>query len=134
MNLLAISTAKALGVSDNITFGNWLLLGVVPSLVSFIVIPLVIYLVCPPDIKEMDNVNEIMDKKLKELGKVKKSEKIMIFVFTVVVVFGSWIKLDSTSVAVLGLIIIVSTGVVSLEGIHSLWRSPRKCIFCSWIC
>lgn len=116
VNLLAISTAKALGVSNNITFGTWLLLGIVPSLVSFIVIPLVIYLVCPPEIKQMDNVNEIMDEKLKELGKVKKSEKIMIFVFTVVVIlwiFGSWIKLDSTSVAVLGLIIIVSTGVVS---------------------
>jgi divalent anion:Na+ symporter, DASS family len=116
VNLLAISMAKALGVTDSITFRTWLLVGVVPSIISFIVVPLVIYLICPPEIKQMDNVKEIMDAKLQDLGPVKVSEKVMIAVFSLVVVlwiFGSKINLDSTTVAVLGLIIIISTGVVS---------------------
>jgi DASS family divalent anion:Na+ symporter len=116
VNLLAISMAKALGVADSITFRTWFLVGIVPSMISFIVVPLVIYLICPPEIKQMDNVKEIMDAKLKDLGPVKVSEKVMIVVFSLVValwIFGSKINLDSTTVAVLGLIIIVSTGVVS---------------------
>jgi divalent anion:Na+ symporter, DASS family len=116
VNLLAISMAKALGVADSITFRTWFLVGIVPSMISFIVVPLMIYLICPPEIKQMDNVKEIMDAKLKDLGPVKVSEKVMIAVFSLVValwIFGSKINLDSTTVAVLGLIIIVSTGVVS---------------------
>jgi divalent anion:Na+ symporter, DASS family len=116
VNLLAISMAKALGVADSITFRTWFVVGIVPSMISFIVVPLMIYLICPPEIKQMDNVKEIMDAKLKDLGPVKVSEKVMIAVFSLVValwIFGSKINLDSTTVAVLGLIIIVSTGVVS---------------------
>jgi DASS family divalent anion:Na+ symporter len=116
VNLLAISMAKALGVADSITFRTWFLVGIVPSMISFIVVPLIIYLICPPEIKQMDNVKEIMDAKLQDLGPVKVSEKVMIAVFSLVValwIFGSKINLDSTTVAVLGLIIIVSTGVVS---------------------
>jgi divalent anion:Na+ symporter, DASS family len=116
VNLLAISMAKALGVADSITFRTWFVVGIVPSMISFIVVPLMIYLICPPEIKQMDNVKEIMDAKLQDLGPVKVSEKVMIAVFSLVValwIFGSKINLDSTTVAVLGLIIIVSTGVVS---------------------
>ena len=116
VNLLAISMAKTLGVNDIITFKTWFLVGLVPSLVSFIVVPIVIYIMCPPEIKEMDNVKEIMNAKLKGLGPVKVSEKIMIIVFIIVVslwTVGSKINLDSTTVAILGLVIIISTGVVS---------------------
>jgi DASS family divalent anion:Na+ symporter len=116
VNLLAISMAKALGVTDSITFRTWILAGIVPSLISFIVIPIVIYLICLPEIKQMDNVKEIMNARLQQLGPVKISEKVMIAVFSLVVtlwIFGSKINLDSTTVAVLGLIIIVSSGVVS---------------------
>jgi divalent anion:Na+ symporter, DASS family len=116
VNLLAISMAKALGVTDSITFRTWFLVGIVPSLISFIVVPLIIYLICPPEVKQMDNVKEVMDEKLQQLGPLKVSEKVMIAIFSLVValwIFGSKINLDSTTVAVLGLIIIVSTGVVS---------------------
>lgn len=116
VNLLAISMAKALGVTENITFKTWFLAGSVPAVVGFIVIPLVIYICCPPEIKRMDNVEEIMNERLEEMGPLKLSEKVMIAVFSLVVVlwiFGNRINLDSTTVAILGLIIIVSTGVVS---------------------
>jgi divalent anion:Na+ symporter, DASS family len=116
VNLLAITMAKALGVTENITFRAWFLAGVVPSMLSFIIIPLVIYLICPPEIKHMENVKDIMDEKLNQMGPIRTPEKIMIGVFSLVValwIFGSRINLDSTTVAMLGLIIIISTGIVS---------------------
>ncbi|NRY60254.1 anion transporter [Clostridium beijerinckii] len=57
-----------------------------------------------------------MDEKLKELGRIKKSEKIMIVLFITVLLlwmFGSKLNIDSTTVAVLGLVVAISTGIVS---------------------
>ncbi|AZV57692.1 DASS family sodium-coupled anion symporter [Clostridium sp. AWRP] len=128
VNLLAITMARDLGVKENITFGMWFLMALLPSLIAFIVIPIIIYFLCPPEIKKMDNVKELMDKKLEELGPISKSEKLMIFVFTIVVflwIIGNKINLDVTTVGVLGLIILISTGIVSWKeftGKKEIWN------------
>lgn len=116
VNLLALTMAKALGVTDIITFRSWFFIGVVPAVISFIVVPMVIYFTCPPEVKEMENVKEVMDAKLRELGPIKRSEKVMIAVFVIVVtlwVFGAKFNLDSTTVAVLGMVTIIAAGVVT---------------------
>lgn len=118
VNLLAIAMAKDLGVKANITFGLWILMGIVPSLICFIVVPIIIYFLCPPQVKKLDNVKELMDNKLKQLGPISKAEKLMIIVFSIVVflwIIGNKINLDVTTVGVLGLIILISTGIVSWE-------------------
>lgn len=128
VNLLAITMAKDLGVTTNITFGLWLLVGIVPVLINFIVVPIVIYLICPPEIKNLDNVEKLMSNNLRQMGSMKKSEKFMVVVFVIVVVlwiFGSKLNIDATTVSVLGLIILIASGIVSWEeftGKRGIWN------------
>ncbi|OOM80835.1 DASS family sodium-coupled anion symporter [Clostridium sp. BL-8] len=127
VNFLAITMAKGLGVDAEISLQSWFLVGVGPCVVGFILIPLIIYFICPPEIKEVHNVKDIMDEKLGELGKIKKSEKIMIVLFVTVLLlwmFGSMLNIDSTTVAVLGLVVAISTGIVSWKqftGKKEIW-------------
>ena len=127
VNFLAVTMAKALGADADMTFQTWLLAGLGPCLVGFIVIPLIIFFICPPEVKSMDNVKNIMDEKLKELGGIKKSEKIMLLLFGTVVLlwmFGRSLNIDSATVAVLGLVIAISSGIVSWEeftGKRGVW-------------
>lgn len=128
VNLLAISMAASLGVKTHITFGLWLMVGIVPVLLNFIIVPLVIYFLCPPEIKKLDHVDRLMNEKLEKLGPMKKSEKFMIVVFFVVVVlwiFGSMLNIDATTVSVLGLVILIGSGVVSwneFTGKKEIWN------------
>jgi DASS family divalent anion:Na+ symporter len=127
VNFLAITMAKGLGVDSDISLQTWFLVGLGPCLVGFIVIPLLIFLICPPEIKKVENVKIIMDEKLRELGEIKKSEKIMIVLFIAVLLLwmlGSKLNIDSTTVAVLGLVVAISTGIVSWKqftGKKEIW-------------
>ncbi|KAA8669671.1 DASS family sodium-coupled anion symporter [Clostridium sp. HV4-5-A1G] len=125
LNLLSVGMAKALGVT--LTLGAWFKIGIVPTLLGFIIVPLVLYFVCPPEIKGLDNVKEMSRKKLEELGPIKKSEKIMIFIFAVSVflwIFGPKFGLNATVVAVLSLILLMATGIVDFKefaGKKEIW-------------
>jgi di/tricarboxylate transporter len=55
-----------------------------------------------------------MGNKLKQLGLMKKSEKFMVIVFIIVValwMFGNIFNIDATTVSVLGLVILIGSGV-----------------------
>ncbi|NRY60270.1 anion transporter [Clostridium beijerinckii] len=127
VNFLAITMAKGLGVDSNISLQAWFLVGAGPCVVGFVLIPLIIYFICPPEIREVHNVQNIMDEKLEKLGKIKKSEKIMIVLFITVLLlwmFGSKLNIDSTTIAVLGLVVTISTGIVSWKqftGKKEIW-------------
>ncbi|ECL3019459.1 TPA: anion permease [Campylobacter jejuni] len=82
--------------------------------------PLVLYFLSPPEIKSTPNASTFAKDKLKELGKMKNSEKIMLSVFvsllllwagTLGLFFG--ISLDATSVALLGLSLVLISGVLT---------------------
>ncbi|MCH3965087.1 MAG: anion permease [Clostridium sp.] len=128
VNLLAIAMARDLGVKTDITFGLWLLVGIVPVLINFIVVPVIIYFICPPEIKKLDNVEKLMSDNLRQLGSMKKSEKFVVGVFIIVValwIFGSKLNIDATTVSVLGLIILIASGIVSWEeftGKRGIWN------------
>lgn len=82
--------------------------------------PLVLYFLSPPEIKSTPNASAFAKDKLKELGKMKNSEKIMLSVFVLLLLlwagalglfFG--ISLDATSVALLGLSLVLISGVLT---------------------
>lgn len=125
LNLLSVSMAAALGVE--ITLGLWFKIGIVPTILGLIIIPLVLYFVCPPEVKHLDNVKEMCEEKLKELGPVKKSEKIMIGILIIAValwIFGSNFGLPAVIVAVLALILLMATGIIGFKefcGQEEVW-------------
>ena len=78
-NPLIADLAKSVGV--NITWGSWAIAASVPGLACLIVIPLFLYKFYPPETKETPDAKKLAIKKLKEMGKVRLQEWIMIFSF-----------------------------------------------------
>lgn len=125
LNLLSVTMAAALGVQ--LTLGLWFKMGIVPTLLGLIIVPLVLYFVCPPEVKHLENVKQMSEEKLEELGPLKKSEKIMIGILIIAVslwIFGSNFDLPAVIVAVLALILLMGTGIVDFKefcGQEEVW-------------
>lgn len=125
LNLLSVTMAGALGVELNL--GLWFKIGIVPTLLGLIVVPLVLYFVCPPEVKHLENVKQMSEERLAELGPLKKSEKIMIGILIVAVslwIFGPEFNLPAVIVAVLALILLMGTGIVDFKefcGQEEVW-------------
>lgn len=112
-NPLAVQMAADRGVT--ITWGSWALAAIVPGLLSLIVIPLVIYKLYPPVVKETPNAKEFAVSKLKEMGPIKKNEWIMIFTFIFLLIlwiFSSQIGIKPAVAALLGIVILIITNVL----------------------
>lgn len=117
--------AKATNMELHITWGQWALGMLLPGLVAMMIMPLVVYFLSPPEIKSTPNASTFAKEKLAELGKMKNSEKIMLGVFILLLslwagaagLFG--LKFNSTTVALLGLSLILITKVLSFDEILS---------------
>ncbi|ECL0468079.1 DASS family sodium-coupled anion symporter [Campylobacter jejuni] len=112
--------AQATNLEVHLTWGQWALGMFLPGIVAMLLMPLVLYFLSPPEIKSTPNASTFAKDKLKELGKMKNSEKIMLSVFvsllllwagTLGLFFG--ISLDATSVALLGLSLVLISGVLT---------------------
>lgn len=112
--------AQATNLEVHLTWGQWALGMFLPGIAAMLLMPLVIYFLSPPEIKQTPNVSVFAKDKLKELGKMKNSEKIMLGVFILLLLlwagalgllFG--ISLDATSVALLGLSLVLLSGVLT---------------------
>ncbi|WP_127717953.1 anion permease [Halobacteriovorax sp. HLS] len=105
-----------------ITWGNWALAGLVPGLVSLLVVPLIIYKLYTPEIKETPNAKKIAQEKLTEMGPISKQEWIMIGVFCFLIIFwvlGTTLGINATVTAFGGLSALLITGVLKWEDIKS---------------
>jgi DASS family divalent anion:Na+ symporter len=105
-----------------ISWVGWLIAALVPGVISLILIPLVIYRLNPPEIKETPNAAAAAQEKLHEMGSMKTSEKMMIGVFLLILVLwiaGSAINLSATTTAFIGLSVLLLTGVLTWDDIKS---------------
>jgi len=111
--------AEEFGV--HITFGSWALAASVPVLVLFLLIPLVLMKVFPPEVKETPEAPAIAQEALDEMGPVHKNEWIMAATFIGMVFLwvmsGTW-GLDKTAVAFLGLGVLMVTNIFTLEDLR----------------
>lgn len=116
--------AKAAGSDFHISWGQWALGMFIPAVVCLIVMPLVVYFIQKPKITETPNAKEFAKQKLAELGKVKKSEYIMIGIFLTLLclwagvagyLFG--IKIDPATTAFIGLALALLTQVITWDDV-----------------
>ena len=118
-NPLCVSiAADVLGIE--ITWGGWFLAALVPGVIALIIIPLIIYKMNPPEIKESADAFKMAKAKLKEMGAVSKSEYTMIFVFILILVLwigGSKLSIDATTTAFIGLAVLLLTSVHTWDDI-----------------
>ncbi len=114
-NLMVAGFATAAGTP--ISWMTWFVGACVPALICLFLIPLVLYIVWPPEIKQSPQAVEIAKKKLEELGPVKKQEWVMLCVF--IGLLGLWtvgdmlFKVNATVAALVGLCALLATRVLT---------------------
>jgi divalent anion:Na+ symporter, DASS family len=116
-NVLAVSlAAKTAGVT--ITWGSWFLAGLVPGLVSCLVVPLIVYRMLPPDIKRTPAASEYARTELLRMGPLRGQEAVVCAVFAGVCglwLTSSWHGLDVTLVAMGGLSLLFLTRILTWD-------------------
>ena len=104
---------------------NWALATIVPGLISLTLVPWVVSLLSPPEIKAIPNARELAEKELAAMGpmsKDEKHEKVLAFVFVMCLVLwatGSWTHLGATPIAMFAIAIMLIAKVLSWQDILS---------------
>ncbi|WJD88646.1 DASS family sodium-coupled anion symporter [Serratia marcescens] len=112
--------------SFELSWSMWAVAALVPGLCSLIVMPLVIYLLYPPEVKSTPDAPRFAREKLQALGPVTLPEKITLGVFALLLVlwagipamiFGPALAVNPTTAALIGLALLLATGVLSWEDV-----------------
>lgn len=128
-NPLVVKTINdAMGTGFQLTWTTWALAMLLPGLACILLMPLVLYVVCPPEIKETPDAARFARDKLAALGKVKRDEWWMIAVFAILLlfwadvparIFGGEFKLNATTTAFVGLSLLLMSGVLNWNDVIS---------------
>lgn len=87
-------------LSANLTYGaikqtigwtDWAVAAIVPGLVSLVVVPLLLYLICPPTVKNSPDALKLAREKLAKMGPMTKNETIMAGTLLLTVLNSSFI-------------------------------------------
>ncbi|KNC92131.1 anion permease [Trabulsiella odontotermitis] len=114
-NPLMVGFAGSAGIEIN--WGTWFLAGSLPGALCLIVLPLILMVVWPPEIKKSPEAVTIAKEKLAEMGKLSKQEYIMLGVF--IGLIGLWtigdmfFKVNATIAALVGLAVLLVTRVLT---------------------
>lgn len=104
----------------NIDFGTWVLASSLPTLVAAIVVPLILYRIFPPTIKNTPEAPQLAKKELSKMGRMNKDEIITALVFGLLVIFWALsgvLNIDKTIIAFLGFGLLLATNVFRVKDI-----------------
>ncbi len=126
--IIASLAKKTTGIE--ISYARWAIAALLPALLSLLVVPWLIYRVFPPEIKHTPAASELASKELKLMGSMSWSERVMLLVFGLVAIL--WITtslhgIDYATVALLGISILLITGVLEWEDLIS--EKPAWAVF-----
>jgi DASS family divalent anion:Na+ symporter len=113
-NPLGTEIARTFGVE--IGFGSWLLASSVPTLTAMILLPLFLYRVIGPEVTATPDAPAAARLALAAMGPLSRQERIVAATFAGMV--GLWavaatFDIDSTAIALLGLGVLLATGVLT---------------------
>ncbi|CAJ1975985.1 unnamed protein product [Sphenostylis stenocarpa] len=114
-NLLCMKLAEELGVIVPTPWVTWFKAASLPAFVCLLLTPLILYKLYPPEIKDTPEAPALAAKKLESMGPVTKNEWIMIATMLLAVslwIFGDTIGIASTVAAMIGLSILLVSGVL----------------------
>jgi len=103
-----------------LTWGKWALAASVPGLLSLVIVPYLLYKIFPPQIKETPQAAQMAHEELEKMGPMKRTEKIMLLVFLLILglwATAEWNKIDATVVALLGVSVMLLTGVIRWDDV-----------------
>jgi DASS family divalent anion:Na+ symporter len=111
--IIARFASEQAGIDLN--YSVWFISSIVPALVSLTVIPIMIYKLFPPEVKETPNAVRFAHAELEKLGPLKTPEWILLAVFVVVValwITAFWHGIDPTVIALAGIAALLVTRVL----------------------
>jgi DASS family divalent anion:Na+ symporter len=117
-NPLIVSIASSQGVL--ISWGTWAVACIVPGLICLIILPALLYVIYPPEMKSTPEAPAFAKAKLKDLGPLSAGEKIMLIVFALLLglwVFGERFGIDATTAALFGMAILLISGVLRWDDV-----------------
>lgn len=118
--------AKATNMQIQITWGQWALAAFLPCMLMLLVMPLVLYYLYPPEIKETPGAKAMAQGELDKLGPMKITEIITLCVLGGMLavwagipgwLFGPAFDLNPTTTAIIGLAVLLLTGVLEWDDI-----------------
>ncbi|MCP2040541.1 DASS family divalent anion:Na+ symporter [Neisseria sp. HSC-16F19] len=118
--------AKATNSDIHLSWGTWALAMLLPGLVALAIMPLVVYLLYPPEVKSTPNAVAFAKERLREQGPMSRGEWIMLAIFALLLLLwadipamllGAGWKVDATTTAFIGLSLLLLTGVLTWDDI-----------------
>jgi len=114
-NPLSVNLAAAT-IGQTITWGQWALAASLPGLICLIAVPLILYILYPPEVKDSPEAPVKAREELEKLGPMGGDEKIMAAALIVTVglwIFGSSIGVGAVAAALVGLSTLLISGVIT---------------------
>lgn len=107
-------------VNIEITWAGWAIAALVPGLISFSVMPYLVFRMTRPEIRETPEATDLARAELAKMGPLSRHERVVLGVF--LMVFGLWITgsqtgLEATVVAFLGLCVMLILGALKWEDV-----------------
>ncbi|CAL5211545.1 unnamed protein product [Lathyrus oleraceus] len=103
-------------INQTIGWLDWAKAAIVPGLVSLVLVPLILYIIYPPTMKSSPDAPKLARERLAKMGPMSANEKIMtatLFLTVGLWVFGGLLNVDAVTSAILGLAVLLITGVVT---------------------
>jgi DASS family divalent anion:Na+ symporter len=100
----------------DVTWTLWALAAVVPGALSLLVVPAVIFRLCPPEVRETSAAQVLAADRLASMGAMTRDQRVMVAVFALLLVLwltGEWHGVSATAVAYLGLSLLLITRVLA---------------------
>ena len=108
---------------------DWFIAASIPGLCSLIIVPLVLYIIYPPQLKVLPQAVSIAKNNLKDMGPMTSQEITMCMVFLTMValwVFGEHYGIPTIAVGLFGVCVLLVTGILTWQDIlneHEAWST-----------
>jgi divalent anion:Na+ symporter, DASS family len=104
----------------DLTWRIWALAALAPGIVALIVVPLVVYRLCPPSLRDTRPAQRLASEHLEKMGPMRRDEWLMLMIFAFVLVLwltGEWHGASPTTVAYLGVALLLVTRLLDWQDV-----------------
>ncbi len=118
--LIARFAQEVSGVT--LSYTTWLVAGIVPGIVSLLVVPLILFRLSPPEITHTPHATELARSALERMGRPSRGEWMMLLVFVVVALLWittRWHGINYAVVALMGVCFLLVTDVLEWDDVMS---------------
>ena len=120
-NPIAVQVAEKSGVQ--IGFSTWIAASCVPALTAILLLPLLVAKLFPPGVGKTPEAPKAARAELATMGRMSRDERLTAFIFLLMVagwIFADVLKMNVTSVAFMGLGVLLVTSVITLDDIAKM--------------